>query len=302
MKALITGILGFVGQYLSDELSGNGYSVHGLDIAEGVDTACVDLLDGKAVRDYVHAIRPDVIYHLAAQASVPLSWEQPRRTYELNVIGAINLLEAVRGETPSCRILMVGSSDQYGATGSVGPIGEERELHPQNPYAASKKAQEEIACVYANAYAMDLNLTRSFNHSGPGQKPGYLITDLCQGIVKVERGEAEYLSVGNLEAARDFTDVRDVVRAYRLIGEKGIRGEIYNVGTGIGRKARDILDMLLGMASCNVPVRQDPARMRLSDTPVFVCDNAKLVAHTKWAPIIPIEQTLHDTLEYYRRK
>ena len=300
MIALITGILGFVGRYLAAELSACGYAVYGLDLAEGVNTACVDLLDGGAVRDHIHALRPDVIYHLAAQASVPLSWEQPGRTYELNVVGAINIMEAVIAEKRPCRIVIVGSADQYGASASGDRISERAELRPQNPYAASKKAQEEIACVYANAYALDVSLTRSFNHSGPGQRPGYLIPDLCQGIVKVERGEADCLYVGNMEAVRDFSDVRDVVVAYRLIGEKGVGGEIYNVGSGVGRKAQDILDMLLGMAACEVPVRQDPARMRPSDTPVFICDNTKLIVRTKWTQAFPFEQTLRDTLDYYR--
>ena len=300
MKALITGILGFVGRHLATELKANHYSVDGLDIAEGVDSARVDLLDSRAVREHIALTEPDMIFHLAAQADVGRSWAIPQKTYELNVVAAINLLEAVLAERPSCRIVMIGSSDQYGVTGPVGPIAETMELNPQNPYAASKKAQEEISSIYAKAHSLDVCLTRSFNHSGPGQKPGFLIPDLCQGIIGVERGEAEHLKIGNMEAIRDFTDVRDVVRAYRLIGEKGQAGETYNVGSGIGRKVQDLLDMLLKTASCEVRVRQDESRMRKSDTPVFVCDNTKLRTHTGWAPSIPIEQTLQDTLAYYR--
>ena len=300
MKALITGIRGFVGQYLASELAANGYTVYGIDLVADKDTACVSLLDSQAVRDHICVIQPDVLYHLAAQASVPISWVEPQNTYDLNVIGAINLLEAVRMAKNACRIIIIGSSDQYGVIDSSEPISENMPSHPQNPYAASKKAQEDIAIVYTKSYSMDICFTRSFNHSGPGQRLGFLIPDLCHGIVQVERGISKHLKVGNLEAVRDFTDVRDIVRAYRMIGTKGKTGEIYNVGTGVGHKAKDILDILISIARCEIHIMQDKDRMRISDTPVLVCDNNKLRSHTGWMPSIPIEITLQDTIEYYR--
>jgi len=300
MMALITGSCGFVGTHLTNELSQNGYSVHGIDLIESESTTVVDLLDREAVRSVINDIQPDVLFHLAAQASVPLSWKEPQRTYEVNVIGAINLLEAVHAERGKCRIVIVGSADQYGAIGTSNAISETASLSPQNPYALSKKAQEEIALIYARSFSMNICITRSFNHCGPGQKSGFLVSDLCHGIVEVERRKAEYLKVGNMEAVRDFTDVRDIVMAYRLIGERGTGGEIYNVGTGTGRNVKDVLDTLLSLANREIPVKPDPERMRISDTPVLICDNAKLRAHTVWSPTIPFEQTLKDALEYYR--
>jgi GDP-4-dehydro-6-deoxy-D-mannose reductase len=302
MKALITGSRGFVGQYLAAELSANGYIVSGIDLTEDENTKSVDLLDIRAVRDYVNAIQPDVLFHLAAQAAIPLSWKDPQKTFELNVIGTINLLETVRMEKRACRVVIVGSADQYGAISSAEAISEDMALRPQNPYAASKKAQEDMALIYAKFYSMDICLTRSFNHSGPGQKPGFLIPDLCHGITQVEQGKTSCMKIGNTEAIRDFTDVRDIVKAYRLICEKGIKGEIYNVGSGKGRKVRDVLDALVGMAYCEIPVQPDIDRMRVSDTPVLVCDNTKLKRHTGWEPLLSFEQALKDSLEYYRNQ
>jgi GDP-4-dehydro-6-deoxy-D-mannose reductase len=249
MKALITGSHGFVGQHLAAELSSHDYSVFGIDVAEEDASARVDILDRQAVSEYVRAVQPNFLFHLAAQSSVPLSWKYPQKTFELNVIGTINLLEAIHSEYEPCRVIIVGSSDQYGVTGLSNPLSEDIPLKPGNPYSASKKAQEEIARLYAKSYSLDICFTRSFNHSGPGQRPGFLVPDFCQGIVQIERGEINDLKHGNLEAVRDFTDVRDIARAYRLIGEKGLSGETYNVGSGIGYKAQSILDVLLKLAS-----------------------------------------------------
>lgn len=303
MKALITGSNGFVGRHLRAELQANGYEVHGMDIMGCEDSVCVDLLDKQALCKYILEIKPDIVFHLAAQANVGLSWKMPQQTYEINVLGTLNLLDAVKQSEKPCRIVLTGSSDQYGVTGLLHkPISEMTAQSPQNPYSASKKAQEEIARVYANAYKMDIVLTRSFNHSGPGQEPGFLIPDVCNGIVQVEKGESEHLKVGNLEVVRDFSDVRDIVRAYRLLGEKGHSGQAYNVGSGVGCKAQDILDMLLGMSECEIPVKQDESRMRKSDTPILICDNTKLKEHTGWDIEIPIEKTLKDTLNFYRTR
>jgi len=300
MKAMITGSLGFVGKHLSNELTANGYSVCGIDIQAGAHTDAVNLLDRDAVRKYIRLTQPDVIFHLAAQAAIPYSWKEPQKTFEINVIGAVNLLEALCNEKSSCRVVIVGSADQYGVSGLIGPISEEIPLTPRNPYAVSKKAQEEIATVYAGAFDLDICFTRTFNHCGPGQKPGFLVPDICNGIVQVEQGLSKSLKIGNTDAIRDFTDVRDISKAYRLICEKGYSGEVYNVGTGNGHSAKEILDSLLSMTEFDVPVTPDKERMRPSDTPVVVCDNTKLRKQTGWTPIIPLVQTLRETLEYYR--
>ena len=302
MKALITGSLGFVGRYLRTELEGNGYEVVGLDIQPGDATLCADLMNAEQIREIVASEKPDVIFHLAALADVGKSWKQPQLTMELNIVAALNLMEAARAYDPKCvRMVIIGSSDQYGNLGAAGMnVSEDMEMKPQSPYAVSKRAQEEMAKLYARVYGMNICMTRSFNHGGAGQKPGFMIPDFASGIVRVERGEAEALSVGNLSSRRDFTHVKDVVRAYRLIAEKGRSGEVYNVGSGRTWSAQEVLHRLRGMATRDIPVRRDPARMRPSDTPVICCNHDKLTKDTGWEPEIGIEQILSDTIMYYR--
>ena len=302
MKALITGSLGFVGRYLRAELEANGYEVVGLDVVPGEGTLRADLMDAAQTARIVAEQRPDVIFHLAAVADVGRSWREPQLTMQLNIVAALNLLEAVRAvDASGIRVVIVGSSDQYGSLGAAGArVSEETPLQPQSPYAISKMAQEALARLYARSYGMNICMTRSFNHGGAGQRPGFMVPDFASGIVKIERGEAEALSVGNLASRRDFTHVKDVVRAYRLIAEKGASGEVYNVGSGVTYSAQEVLDLLRSMAKCRVPVRQDPARMRPSDTPVICCDHGKLSRATGWEPSLGMADIARDTLEYYR--
>lgn len=300
-RALITGSQGFVGGYLRQELEQAGYEVVGLDLVAGVNTVVADLLDGKRIQKLLVQVHPDAVFHLAGQANVGKSWSVPQKTVELNVIAAINLMEAVRAGNPGCRMVMVGSSDQYGNLGEAGRrVVESMQTKPQTPYAVSKKAQEEMAAVYVKAYGMQICMTRSFNHGGAGQGKGFLIPDFASGIVAVERGEAPCLRVGNLSARRDFTHVKDVVRAYRLIAEKGQPGEVYNVGSGITYSAQEVLDKLRAMAKCPIPVEQDPAKMRPSDTPVICCDHSKLTSHTGWQPVWSMDSILADALQDWR--
>lgn len=303
MRALITGSRGFVGHYLREELERNGYEVIGLDLHADEQTVQADLLDSGQMAAAVADTAPDVVFHLAGQASVALSWKIPQRTMEINVIGAVNLMEAVRAYDPAVRIVLVGSSDQYGSLGEAGKnVCETLEMKPQTPYAVSKKAQEEMAGIYARAYGMNLCMTRSFNHGGPGQREGFLIPDFAAGIVRVEKDLAEKLLVGNLTSKRDFTHVRDVVRAYRLIAEKGRSGEVYNVGSGETHSAQEILDKLRAMAERPIPVEQDPVKMRPSDTPIICCDHGKLTRDTGWEPEIPLEAILSETLQEWRAR
>ena len=303
MRALITGSQGFVGQYLRRELEESGYEVVGLDIQPGEGAVQADLLNPGEIKAAVSQVQPDAVFHLAGQADVAKSWQIPQKTMEINVIAAVNLMEAVRAFNPPVRMVLVGSSDQYGNLGEAGRmVSESLATHPQTPYAVSKKAQEEMAQVYVQAYGMNICMTRSFNHGGAGQRLGFLIPDFASGIVKVERGEAKSLKVGNLTSRRDFTHVKDVVRAYRLIGEKGKPGEVYNVGSGVTWSAQEILDKLCAMAVCPIPVEQDPARMRPSDTPVICCDHTKLTTDTGWQPQIPLEDILSDTLREWRER
>ena len=301
MKALVTGSEGFVGKYLRAELEAHGYEVTGLDLAPGEKTVAVNLLEPEKVEALLAEMRPEVIFHLAGQANVGLSWKKPAMTVEINVVAAVNLMEAARKHCPGCTIVIVGSSDEYGNLKEKGKlVSEETPAQPMTPYAISKIAQEQLGQAYARAYGMKICMTRSFNHGGAGQKPGFMIPDFAQGIVKVERGEADAVCVGNLASRRDFTHVKDIVRAYRLIAEKGKPGEIYNVGSGVTWSAQEVLDKLIGMAKCPVPVRQDPARMRPSDTPVICCDHSKITADTGWKPEHSLEEVLKETLEYYR--
>ena len=301
MKALITGSEGFVGRYLRAELVRAGYEVTGIDLLPGERTLSADLLDSAATEETLAAVKPDVIFHLAGQADVGRSWQIPQKTIQINEIAAVNLLEAVRKVCPGASAVLVGSSDQYGNLREAGAsVSEETPMRPMNPYAISKVAQEQLGRAYARAYGLRICMTRSFNHGGAGQKPGFMIPDFAQGIVKVERGEAEALSVGNLASRRDFSHVKDIVRAYRLIAEKGTPGEVYNVGSGRTWSAGEVLDRMTAMAACPVPVRQDPARMRPSDTPVICCDHGKLTRDTGWEPAFPLDEILRDTLTYYR--
>lgn len=301
MRALITGSEGFVGRYLRTELEENGYEVTGLDIQAGARTICGNLLNAEETAEIVGRVHPDVIIHLAGQADVGRSWKIPQKTVEINVNGAVNLMEAVRRHCPQTRMVLVGSSDEYGNLGEAGRlVSEDMPVVPRTPYAVSKAAQEDMARVYVRAYGLHICMTRSFNHGGAGQKEGFMIPDFAAGIVRMERGEAECLRVGNLAARRDFTHVRDIVRAYRLIAEKGRAGEVYNVGSGKTYSAQEVLDKLCSMAKCPVRVEQDPEKTRPSDTPVICCDHAKLTRDTGWEPEHSMDDILKDTIQYYR--
>lgn len=302
-NALITGSQGFVGYYLRRELEENGYTVAGLDVQAGDNTIQVDLLDYEQVLQAVLTVKPDIVIHLAGQANVGASWKIPQKTVQINVVGTVNLMEAVRAYDPKVRMVLVGSSDQYGNLGAAGAdVSETLQTHPQTPYAVSKKAQEEMAQVYVRAYGMNICMTRSFNHGGAGQREGFMIPDFAAGIVRVENGLQQEVRVGNLSAKRDFTHVKDIARAYRLIAEKGMSGQVYNVGSGQTSSAQEILDKLCSMAKCPVSVVTDPARMRPSDTPVICCNHERLTKDTGWEPVYAVDDILRDTLNYYREQ
>ena len=302
-KALITGSEGFVGKYLRHELEQNGYEVTGLDLVSAPKTLTVDLLDPEQVKQVIQSELPDCIFHLAGQANVGKSWQIPQRTMEINVNAAINLMEAIRHFCSDSKLLLVGSSDQYGNLRELGSsVSEDTPMNPMNPYAISKVMQEQMGKAYAKAYNLKVCMTRSFNHGGAGQKTGFMIPDFASGIVKVERGEHDCLRVGNLTSRRDFTHVKDVVRAYRLIAEKGTPGEVYNVGSGITYSAQEVLDRLIALSEAKIIVKQDPARMRPSDTPVICCNHRKLTEDTGWEPESNLNEILTDTITFYRQQ
>ena len=301
MKALITGSEGFVGRYLRAELAAAGYDVTGIDLREADGVIAADLLDAEETGKILQTVKPAVVFHLAGQADVGKSWKIPQETIRINVLAAVNLMEGIRKTCPGAVLVLVGSSDEYGDLREAGvSVSEETPMRPMNPYAVSKAAQEQLGKAYARAYGLKICMTRSFNHGGAGQRTGFMIPDFASGIVKVERRVEEAISVGNLASRRDFTHVKDIVRAYRLIAETGKAGEVYNVGSGKTYSAGEILEKMIAAAKCPIPVRQDPARMRPSDTPVICCDNSKLCNDTGWKPEYGIDEILNDTLEYYR--
>ncbi|MGI6152815.1 MAG: GDP-mannose 4,6-dehydratase [Christensenellaceae bacterium] len=300
MKALITGAGGFVGGYLADELICSGYEVIKTDIKGEVRAA--DLLNFDAVKKLIDDVRPDVVFHLAGQASVKLSWSNPQLTFRLNVEGTANLLDAVRAANCKAKILLIGSGDEYGKVEEQDcPIKETQPLKPQTPYAISKQAQEEFALLYARSYDMDIVMTRSFNHTGPGQQKGFVVPDFASRIAEIEKGAEPVIKVGNLKARRDFSDVRDIVRGYRLLAEMGKSGEIYNIGSGTAYAVKELLDHLIEISNKKIEVVEDPEKMRPVDTPLVVGDIRKIQEQTGYERHYSIEKTLEDTLDYWRK-
>lgn len=301
MKALITGSKGFIGSHLSAELEANGYELIKCDIAEGNGIVAMNIMDQAMVQRVLEKYQPDVLINMAGQANVGLSWMKPQFTVELNTIGLINILEAARTVDPKMRVIAVGSSDEYGNLREIGAnVTEDIPVKPITPYAISKQAQELFAQLYVNSYGMDICMVRLFNLGGAGQMKGYMIADFASGVADVEAGKSTQVSVGNLTSARDFTHVKDACRAVRLIAEKGHKGEVYNICSGVTHTAQEVLDKLIGMAKVEVRVVQDQARMRPSDTPVVCGNHDKLTEHTGWKPEIGLDQILRDALNYWR--
>lgn len=301
MKALVTGSSGFYGTHLCDELDASGYEVIKCDIKTTGNTIAIDILNAEMVRNIIDTFRPDVIINMAGQANVGLSWSKPQFTIELNIIGLINILEAVKELVPETKIIAIGSSDEYGNLKDKGAnVTEDIPVCPITPYAISKQAQEQFAQLYVRNYGLNVCMIRQFNLGGAGQMKGFMIPDFASGIAEIEAGKREYLSVGNLESARDYTHVKDACRAIRMIAEKGHAGEVYNVCSGETFTAQEVLNKLLRMAKKPIEVRQDPTRMRPSDTPVVCGNHDKLTKHTGWLPELDLDQILNETLEYWR--
>lgn len=299
MKALITGSSGFVGKYLAQELLKNGIEPVGADLF-GADIN-IDILKKDEVKDMIKDIMPDYIFHLAGISSVALSWKEPQKTMEVNINGALNILDGARASGKDIKCLMVGSSDEYGKVAPCDcPIKEETPLRPVNPYAISKKAQEELASLYAKAYGMHIVMTRSFNHTGAGQGKGFVMPDFASQISKLKKGEEYNMSVGNLEAQRDFSDVRDVVRAYRLLAQKGKSGEVYNVGSGNAYAVEDILKKMISFSEADIKITVDPEKFRPIELPVIKSDISKLKKDTGFEIMYSIDDTVKAVFDYWK--
>ena len=314
MRVLITGIAGFAGSHLAEHLlEVGGLEIHGVTLGRhGVaNIARVlgqvhlhqgDLCDAAWVAQTMHALHPDQVYHLAAQAAVSLAWSQPAETLTNNILAELNVLEAARCLDRPVTVLVIGSSDEYGlVTPDDLPVAETTPLRPNNPYAVSKIAQDYLGYQYFLSHGLPVIRMRPFNHTGPRQSTGFVVPDFAKQIAEVEAGlRPPVLRVGSLAARRDFTDVRDIVRGYELVARLGEPGEVYNLGSERAYAIEDMLAMLLEMSRVSVKVEQDPGRFRSSDIPAVVSDCAKVRERTGWAPKMPISQTLREVLEYWR--
>lgn len=314
-RVLITGATGFAGSYLAQRLlSTKRYSVSGTYLIEeslknvdvirsNLNLFKADLSNEKKVSDIIKEVSPSVIFHLAALTSPADSFKNPAETLTNNISLQINLMEAVRkNNLLNTKILIVSSGEIHGIVKKEDlPIDEETPLRPTNPYSVSKIAQDFLGLTYFLTYKLKIIRVRPFNHIGPMQSPHFVVSSFAKQIAEIEKGKREpYLRVGDLETKRDFTDVRDMVNAYVLAVEKGKEGDVYNIGSGVSYKISDILDKLLSMSSSKIEIRKDTALLRPSDNPELVCDNSKFTRLTNWKPLITIDETLKNTLDYWR--
>ena len=315
-RILVTGVTGFAGSHLVDYMLTRGdCEIFGIQrwrsrteniehFQDRITLLECDLRDATSTFDTIAKVRPEWIFHLAAQSFVPTSWRAPSESLTTNVLGQLHVFEACRRIGIKPRIQIACSSEEYGMVyPDEVPIRETNPLRPLSPYAVSKVAQDMLGYQYWMSWKVDSVRTRGFNHEGPRRGPVFVASDFAKQIADIEKGRrAPILSVGNLEAIRDFTDVRDMVKAYWLALEKCEPGEAYNICTGKGWKIKDLLDHLLSMTKAKIEVRQDAARLRPSDVPILLGDNSKFVAATGWQPTIPFEQTLQDMLDYWRSR
>ncbi len=317
MRALITGITGFAGSHLADYLLAEQPEVEifgirrwrsrmeNIEHLDGkIQLRECDLRDAAAVLGVLTEIRPNYIFHLAAQSFVPASWRAPSETLTTNLLGQTNLFEAVRVLELDPVIQIAGSSEEYGLVlPDEVPIKETNPLRPLSPYAVSKVAQDLLAYQYFRSYGLKTIRPRGFNHTGPRRGEVFVTSNFAKQIACIEAGLREpVIRVGNLEAQRDFTDVRDMVRAYWLAVTKATPGEVYNLASGRDVTIRELLDQLLALSDTEVEVQIDPDRLRPSDVEILLGDYSKFRSDTGWEPTIPLDQTLKDTLDYWRQK
>lgn len=315
-RALITGVTGFVGPHLADFLLHKGgvdifgtyqtpERLHAISsIQDHIGLYHMDLTDPHEVEEVIAQTGPDYLFHLAAQSNVARSWKEPARTFDVNVLGTIHLFEAIRNASLNPVIQIACSSEQYGlvADGHF-PVTEETPFHPISPYAVSRVTIDLMGYQYFKSYGMKIVRTRAFNHTGPGQTDQFVCSRFAKKIAEIEKGASEpVLSVGNLEAIRDFTDVRDIVHAYALSVLHGKPGESYVIASGVGRSIKDVLDILLSFSHVPIHIEVDPSLLRPSDVPALYGDSAKFRKIAGWRPEISFEQTMNDLLDYWRAR
>ncbi len=318
MKVLVTGAGGFAGKHLLEFLlSRKGVHVFGalgprketdrnLGLFEkrGVSFFKCDIRDARCVRDLIRKVKPGRIFHLAGQSSAARSWDLPEDTFAVNVIGTLNLFEAVRRLGLGVWIQVAGSSEQYGLVPRrETPAVETTPLRPLSPYGVSKASQDLLAYQYGRNFGLKIVRTCSFNHTGPGQREDFVVSSFAKQVALIEAGKQEpVIHVGNLEAVRDFMDVRDVVKAYWLSLEKGAPGERYHVASGTGRSLKDVVSFYLKESPVHIKIKKDPVRARAYDVPVMIGNASKFRRKTGWKPAISFEKTLLDVLNHWRDK
>ncbi|WP_314000965.1 GDP-mannose 4,6-dehydratase [uncultured Paenibacillus sp.] len=313
MKAIITGVNGFVGGHLSNLLCSEGVQVwgttrgfsHNYYLNNKTTLIKTDMNDVDELVGLLNQIKPDYLFHLAGESNVKKSWGNKAQTFDANVIKTLRLLEAVRKSkvAENIRILTVGSSEEYGRVNAKAvPIQENTPLKPVSPYGISKATISMIARQYNTAYQLKIIHARPFNHIGPGQKTGFVVPDFAAQIAAIEKGmQKNVLRVGNLDAQRDFSDVRDIVRAYKMLLEHGEFGEIYNVCSGVGVTIQHILESLIRLSTVSIEVIKDENLLRPTDIPVYIGDSGKIKSEVNWNHEIPLNDTLFDTLQDIRR-
>lgn len=311
-KALITGIAGFVGSHLSEHLISRKIQVSGfyhphhstqnlLHLKNKINLIPCDILDKLQVEKGLNKINPDYIFHLAAFSSPSQSFTNPAQTLQNNIFGQLNLLESLVKSKSKAKILIVGSADEYGQVEKKNlPIKEETPLSPNSPYAVSKVVQDLLGYQFFTSYGLNIIRVRPFNHIGPRQPSMFVVPSFISQIASLEKIGGGVIKVGNLESARDFTDVRDVVRAYLLALEKGKKGEVYNIGSGKAVKIKDILEIIFSLSPAKITIEKDKKLFRPTESSYL--DYSKFKKQTGWEPEIPIKTTLSDTINYERSK
>lgn len=307
MKCLVTGASGFIGSHLTEFLLGQGLSVYGLDKKMGkfltnlpgdFHFISCNLVDRDGVMEAVASIRPDYVFHLAAQSLPKVSWEDPESTFRINVFGTLYLLDAIRAAGIDPSIVIFCSSGEYAISKNGKPIAEDFPLEPYNPYALSKITQDHLSFLYWKTHQMRIVRVRPFFIIGP-RKTGDVSSDFVRGVVAIERGLTKKLRVGNLDIVRDFLDVQDAVRAIYLIANEGISGEIYNICAGTGHKVGEIIEELQHLSKAMIEIELDPSLLRRFDEPIKIGDNSKL-RDLGWSPSIPFQESLAIILDSWR--
>ena len=305
-RVLIFGAGGFVGSYLCKEFLNNGYKVSGTDKGEGsalpseVDFYRTDLMQANEVEKLIGQIQPDIIVNLAAISSVGASWNMPQTTMAINVIGALNIMEAARKSEKKPRILFVGSSEEYVI--SENPLDENTQLNANNPYGISKVTQEQFAKLYREQYGLKIYCVRPFNHTGIGQRDSFVLPSFCKQVAEIDKsGKDGKIQVGNLKVKRDFSHVKDIVRAYRMIVESDNCNQIYNVGSGNAYSLEDMLTYIIGLSNQNIEIEVDQNRIRPTDQPVICCNRSLIGKELGWEPQYNVYDALKEMYEYYAR-